>query len=593
MTVQSQDIKVDLVSDGISSVYNFSIKTHDPNWIIVYEDGLITVRPFTVTLNADQEVSPGGFITYTAGQPGFEVIITIARIASLDQIVDYISYNGFPADSHEKSLDKLTFISQQIADANLRSIRQDFIEDIGQMTLPSVIERAGKTLIFDSNGNVDVSSIPLVNNQVSFKERMIPEVILENSFWGGSIDFNFDASTVIMTAPGFDGDFDYQQGVAYSYSLLSGNYIYPTKVPDPAVGIIPSDHFALFAQINDAGDLIMVNAPRYVNGATNGGRIWAYGLSGGSWVERPAVIIGAGHPTDAFNGFGFTHSLNSIGDRMIVGEPFFDNGPSPSAGKISILETTDNWVTFTYTGIFGTVTNDKFGYNVFMSGDGYRVFIGAYQPYGGVPAGTYTGRVLIHERFGGTWGGLARTLTPSPYQADSMFGVALSQEGTTAEDAYCGNAITSSYDGNRVAIGARNFLEPISGIRSGAVYIFEFNGSNFVQKELLIPTDITKPAWYGFSVSMSADGTKLVVGSQNEDYDIYTDTGVLYFYELRSGYYELVAKLPAQAPQSYSYSGYAAAISPNGQIAANGAVNEDLSILLNPGAVYIYNFLNS
>lgn len=70
-------------------------------------------------LNIDYTVSgagslDGGTVTLSAA-PGNTTTLTITRIEPLTQLLDYVQDDAFPAESHEKGLDKLTMICQQLS----------------------------------------------------------------------------------------------------------------------------------------------------------------------------------------------------------------------------------------------------------------------------------------------------------------------------------------------------------------------------------------------------------------------------------------------------------------------------------------------
>lgn len=113
MTVSDIDVQVSYIGDGVTEDFTFNMKTYDPSWIIVYEDDAVSPAVITVVLNSDQDTSPGGSVNVVPA-PALDVDIDIIREVPLTQLIDFAAYTGFPADTSENGLDKLTFIVQQL-----------------------------------------------------------------------------------------------------------------------------------------------------------------------------------------------------------------------------------------------------------------------------------------------------------------------------------------------------------------------------------------------------------------------------------------------------------------------------------------------
>lgn len=114
MTVQTQDNKVIYESDGITTSYPFVFQVNDIAHIEVYDDAVLTILNHEVILNADQEINPGGVMNYLDPPPLDEVSIVILRFIPMDQDIDYSTYDGFPADTHEAGLDNAILMIQQL-----------------------------------------------------------------------------------------------------------------------------------------------------------------------------------------------------------------------------------------------------------------------------------------------------------------------------------------------------------------------------------------------------------------------------------------------------------------------------------------------
>jgi hypothetical protein len=67
----------------------------------------------TITLNADQDINPGGTVTYSVAPPTGQLVL-ITRVTPKDQDLDYTRYDSFDSESHEDALDKLTMLIQDL-----------------------------------------------------------------------------------------------------------------------------------------------------------------------------------------------------------------------------------------------------------------------------------------------------------------------------------------------------------------------------------------------------------------------------------------------------------------------------------------------
>lgn len=116
MTVQTTNTQNSSIGDGVTVLFNFTFQSLSAAWVkaqTITPAGAVTNRTdITVALNADQEATPGGTVTFdTAPVSGHTV--RIYRDTPLTQGTDYTDYDAFPAESHEDALDKLTMITQE------------------------------------------------------------------------------------------------------------------------------------------------------------------------------------------------------------------------------------------------------------------------------------------------------------------------------------------------------------------------------------------------------------------------------------------------------------------------------------------------
>lgn len=106
---------------------------------------------YNVTLNANQETSPGGTVTYPiSGDPlptGHRLVIL--GDLDYDQPLDLPSGGNFSPLALENQLDRTVMQIQQLAEQAGRSIKAPITDSALDMTLPAADERAGRLLVFD------------------------------------------------------------------------------------------------------------------------------------------------------------------------------------------------------------------------------------------------------------------------------------------------------------------------------------------------------------------------------------------------------------------------------------------------------------
>jgi Secretion system C-terminal sorting domain/FG-GAP repeat len=144
--------------------------------------------------------------------------------------------------------------------------------------------------------------------------------------------------------------------------------------------------------------------------------------------------------------------------------------------------------------IDGVAANNYAGAAVAISADGKRVAVPA--KFNTNAGGQNAGHVRIFEWSGSQWLQMGSTIN-----------------GEAAFD-NCGYSVSLSPDGNVVAIGAIN--NDGNGSNSGHTRVYSWNGSNWVQRGADINGESADDN-AGWSVSLSADGSRLAIGAANND----------------------------------------------------------------------------
>lgn len=120
MTVSSSQNQIQAFGDGVSKTFPipFYFLESSDIVVVVSSPGPLGI-PVTLTPNIDYTVSgagnqSGGSVTLTAA-PANTYTVTITRYVTATQLTDYQENDDFPASSHERALDKLTMLVQQVS----------------------------------------------------------------------------------------------------------------------------------------------------------------------------------------------------------------------------------------------------------------------------------------------------------------------------------------------------------------------------------------------------------------------------------------------------------------------------------------------
>ncbi|HEV3074257.1 MAG TPA: hypothetical protein VHB47_07560 [Thermoanaerobaculia bacterium] len=142
-----------------------------------------------------------------------------------------------------------------------------------------------------------------------------------------------------------------------------------------------------------------------------------------------------------------------------------------------------------------------------------------------------------------------------------------------------------SIDGNWLAVGAP--LSGANGVReSGAVYLYLFDGSNWMPNAKLAVADAVVGAQFGSSVSLK--GTTLVVGAPG-DSDRGSLSGSVYVFALHGTLWQQTAKFHADDGRPFDEFGFAVAAAVAGdEIVVGAPFADDLQAFQNFGAVYVF-----
>lgn len=201
MTINSATNKVIYTANGVLTDFDFTFKTFQASDIQVYLDDVLQGSGYSVTLNSDQETSPGGTVIFDVA-PADQTNITIVREVPLSQNVDYQPYDPFPANTHEAALDKLTMQNQQQQEELDRTTKAS-VSDDGSTDYTLPLYDAGKAIIWDDPVKQLVNSDDEINGITDAAQQSADDSAASAAASAASAD---DAAASAVEAAGYASD---------------------------------------------------------------------------------------------------------------------------------------------------------------------------------------------------------------------------------------------------------------------------------------------------------------------------------------------------------------------------------------------------
>jgi len=261
--------------------------------------------------------------------------------------------------------------------------------------------------------------------------------------------------------------------------------------------------------------------------ARDAGAVYVFRFDGTVWIQQAYVKASN---TEAYDTFGIALALSADGNTLVAGAYREDSnaiGIDGDPNDNSVLESGavylfrfdgTAWSQQAYVKASNTGQDDQFGISVALSTDGNTLAVGAR--YEGSNATGINGNQSDNSaiwagaaylfRFDGTTWSQQVYIKASNTGAADQFGwdVALSADGNTL-------AVGASFEGSN-ATGINGDQSDNSAIQSGAVYLFRFDGTAWLQQAYVKASDTGIDDRFATRVALSADGNTLAVGATRE-----------------------------------------------------------------------------
>jgi hypothetical protein len=333
-------------------------------------------------------------------------------------------------------------------------------------------------------------------NRVQLGETVYGDATEDN--FGLSVDITPDGMTIICGSPGYG--VDDRPGYVRVFSLEGDSDLGTDnwkQIGQDIIGEMNGDEFGTSVSISGDGKTIAIGAPE--NDGINGedsGHVRMYRLvdAGTSWQKIGQDINGEG----AGDWSGRSVSLSVDGSTVAIGAPYNDKYDSDS-GQVAVYRINGEGSSWERLGqsMYGDIADDQFGLSISLSPDGNILAIGS-------PARGRKGYARVFSLTNGddtddadTWKQIGQDMVSHIYGDYFGWSISLSDDGKTVAVGACkSDGINRNYD----------------YIGSVSVYRMDESGTNWIQVGDGID-GMAEDDWSGYSVSLSADGNKVAIGS--------------------------------------------------------------------------------
>ncbi len=332
---------------------------------------------------------------------------------------------------------------------------------------------------------------------------------------------------------------------------------------DPVGAASASDHFGSALAISQDGNTVLVGAWGTVGAGGSGvgnvyesnvGAAYAYVASGGNWPALPTATLSESAASCASFGsspsqivcdrFGYAVALSADGNTALVGAPGVVAGGHPNDGSAFAFQANaGQWQTLPVTILYdanGTAcanlvaeTCDFYGAAVALSADGSTALVGAPNALAsGASAGDLGEVSVFHQLVAGTWAGVTSPVFIYSNPNQNPAGISLNANQGVQN---YGSAVSLSNDGTTLLIGSAQALQS-SGQYSGVVdsYTCNFSASpnciNTPAQVLDTRLPVGSGDLFGSAVAMSTDATVVLVGAPNTPSAAAGNSGAAYVF---------------------------------------------------------------
>lgn len=301
-----------------------------------------------------------------------------------------------------------------------------------------------------------------------------------DNYFGGSAALSSDGNTALVGAGGKTVGGNANQGAVYVYVRSEGVWSQQTELT--ALDGSASNYFGSAVSVSSDGNSALIGA--WGNNG-NHGAAYVFVRTNNVWTQQQKLTASDGNFMDFFAN---SVSLSSDGNTVLIGA----NGSSSYRGAAYVFKRAGSvWTQQSKITASDAIANDQFGYHLSLSGDGGTALIGAESKT--VGSNLCQGSAYIFKWNGSSWV-QQQILTASDGAVNDQFGETLAMSG----------------DGTVAVVGAwRKSVAVKAG--QGVAYVFKWNGSSWVEQQILSASDGAADNGFGMSLSLSSNGWSILV----------------------------------------------------------------------------------
>jgi hypothetical protein len=361
--------------------------------------------------------------------------------------------------------------------------------------------------------------------------------------FGRSVSVNNIGSIALVGAPA--------KNASYIFTGNGINWIQAAKITGN--DSIAGDNFGISVSINSGGNVALIGA---FNANSNCGAAYIFTGNQSNWNQAVKIT---GNDSQAFDRFGWSTSLNSIGNVALIGAYFANpNGLSNGGAAYIFTGSGNNWnQTKKITGDILNETEGYFGRSVSLNSAGNIALVGME---GNV--GASAGKAYIFTGSGSNWNQVVK----------------FSGTDATIGDQF-GEYVSLNSAGNVAVIGST------SKNPNGAAYIFTGVGSSWNQAAKITGSGGLLNENFGYSPSLNSSGNIIAIGTR---FDGATQSTAVYIFTGSGINWKQTNRITGIRSADGDYFSQSISINSTGNVMVVGAYLADPNGATNAGSAYIF-----
>ncbi|KAJ5076428.1 hypothetical protein M0811_06428 [Anaeramoeba ignava] len=327
----------------------------------------------------------------------------------------------------------------------------------------------------------------------------------------------------------------------------------------------PNNYIYFGQSISISGNTLAVGAGSnfYPDGAKPG-RAYIFEQEKSNWNQKARLFA-----SDGTNGDGFGESISISNDIVVIGAPNANVGNNTYQGKAYVFKKNGtDWNQVAELIASDGEAEDLFGYRVFISGK----IIAIGSPNSNISGNSDQGCAYV---FNGNEDGTIWNQTQKLIASD----------GEVAD--YFGEMISISSDSSLIVIGVIG-ADVGTNQNQGKTYIFQNNGTYWNQIQILTASDGQAGENFGSTTSISSDSSWMIIGAPSAKVGSNGYQGKAYIFQNNGNQWNQFQILTASDGQAYDLFGYSSSISIDSYWIVIGAPNTDSQNMNPQGKVYIF-----